>query len=171
LQKEQKVIATGSSPQWSPDGKSIAYIGNNKGNTAIFIYDVETDVKEFIVDIYESDYFIDHYAEKNFCWSPDGKTIAYISTEPFAANDEMPAYREFTDLLYKTKGGRGRQLNADKRHTHIWLVSIKEKITRPVFVSEYNEHSLSFSPDDRQTGQGSDINYLTGSLRYQPGFK
>ncbi len=62
----------------------------------------------------------------------------------------MPAYREFADLLYKTKGGRGRQIYADKRHTHIWLVSVQEKVTRPVFLSDYNKHSLSFSPDNKR---------------------
>lgn len=146
---EQKKIAEGSSPQWSPDSKSIAYIGDNNGIGAIFIYEVETGKSTHLVNVYESDYFIDHYANKNFCWSPDGKTIAYVSGASFTTNEEAESFRIFTDVLYKTKGGRGRQEHADKHNTHIWLAVVKDKTTRPVFVSEYNEHSISFSPDGK----------------------
>ncbi len=150
VSQQQKKIAPGSSPQWSPDGKLVAYIGDDKGNTAIFIYDIESNSTEFLANIYESDYFIDHYAVNNFCWSPDGKAIAYVSTAPFDVNNETPVFREFTDLLYKTKGGRGRQNYTDKRRTHIWLVSITEKTVKPVFINEFNQHSISFSPDAKK---------------------
>ncbi len=143
-------MAEGESPQWSPDGKWIAYLGDHNGSTAIFIYDVVNNSKEFLVNIYESDYFIDHYAVNNFCWSPDGKAIAYVSTEPFTKSDDKPLCRELTHLLYKSKGGRGRQNYADNRRTHIWIISIEEKIPRPVFINEYDQHSISFSPDGKK---------------------
>lgn len=148
--KEQKAVGAGESPQWSPDGKLIAYIGDDNGSTAIFIYDVRNNSKTFLVNIYESDYFIDHYAANNFCWSPDGKAIAYVSAVPFSKSDDSPAYREFTHLLYKSKGGRGRQVYADNRCMHIWLTSIKEKISRPVFINEFDQHSISFSPHGKK---------------------
>ncbi|MDQ6764011.1 MAG: S9 family peptidase [Bacteroidota bacterium] len=150
LSKKQKTVAEGESPQWSPDGKWIAYLGDHNGSTAIFIYDVVNNSKEFLVNIYESDYFIDHYAVNNFCWSPDGKAIAYVSTEPFTKSDDKPLCRELTHLLYKSKGGRGRQNYADNRRTHIWIISIEEKIPRPVFINEYDQHSISFSPDGKK---------------------
>lgn len=150
LSKKQKTLAEGESPQWSPDGKLIAYLGDNNGVTAIFIYDAVNDSNEFLVNIYESGYFIDHYAVNNFCWSPDGKAIAYVSTETFTKSDSNPLCREFTHLLYKSKGGRGRQVYADNRRTHIWIISIKEKISKPVFINEHNQHSISFSPDGKK---------------------
>ncbi len=145
--KEQKAVGAGESPQWSPDEKLIAYLGDNNGNTAIFLYDVGNNSNTFLVNIYESDYFIDHYAANNFCWSPDGKSIAYVSAAPYSKSDDSSVYREFTHLLYKSKGGRGQQAYADNRRIHIWLISINEKITRPVFVNEFDQHSISFSPD------------------------
>lgn len=145
--RQQTNITAGSSPQWNPDGTEIAYIGDNKGTPAIFIYTLRDHSNEFLVNIYESDYFIDHYTNKNFCWSPDGKAIAYVSAVPFDAGAERPQVRQFTDLLYKTKGGRGRQIYTDQRHTHIWIVTVKEKKAKPIFANEYNEHSISWSPE------------------------
>ena len=37
----QKTIAEGASPQWSPDGKKIAYIGDNNGTAALYVYTPE----------------------------------------------------------------------------------------------------------------------------------
>ena len=158
--KNQKAIAAGESPQWSPDGKLIAYLGNNNGNTAIFIYDVQNESKSLLVNIYESDYFIDHYAINNFCWSPDGKSIAYVSASPFSKSDDSPVARKFNHLLYKSKGGRGREVYADSRHMNIWLISISEKIGRLVFENEFYQHSISFSPDGKAI---SFISNITGN--------
>jgi dipeptidyl aminopeptidase/acylaminoacyl peptidase len=147
---ELKKVAKGSSPKWSPDGKSIAYISEKNGLAAIFIYDVESLVNDFVVSIYESDYFIDHYAINNFCWTPDGKSIVYISALPFDANEESPVSREINQLLFKSKGGKGRQVYADKRRIHIWIVPIEDKKCHPVFISDFNEHSISLSPGGNQ---------------------
>ncbi len=143
----QRKIASGYSPRCSPDNTQIAYVGDNNGCSAIFLYDLQNDSSEWLVNVYESDYFIDHFANNNFCWSPDGKSIAYISAAPFDAGAESNPVREFTNLLYKTKGGRGRKEYSDGRHSHIWLVAVKEKNARPLFVSRYDEHSISWSPD------------------------
>lgn len=147
---EQKNITTGSSPQWSPGNNEIAYIGDNNGASAIFIYNLLNNSNELLVNIYQSDYFVDHYANNNFCWSPDGKIIAYICAASFAADTEKVSVREFTNLLYKTKGGKGRQIYFDQQYNHIWLINVREKIARPVFESGYNEHSICWSPDNKR---------------------
>jgi dipeptidyl aminopeptidase/acylaminoacyl peptidase len=147
LSKQQTIIAKGSSPQWSPDGRLIAYTGLQSGMSAIFIYDVEKEVSEFLIHFYESEYFIDHYARMNFCWSPDGKSIAYVSTIPVDQDkDPQSVSRECSNLLYKTKGGRGRKRYSDPTNFHIWLVSIEQKQPRQFYNSEFKEHSISFSP-------------------------
>lgn len=147
ISRKQKNIAIGSSPQWSPDGTRIAYVGENNGDQGIFIYNNIDHSNEFLVPIYESDYFIDHYEDKSFRWSPDGESIAYVSALPMTEMTEKPLIREFSHLLYKTKGGRGRAVYSENRRSAIWLASVKEKKARPVFTSEYSAHSIFFSPD------------------------
>jgi dipeptidyl aminopeptidase/acylaminoacyl peptidase len=146
---ERRILTEGASPQWSPDGRYIAFEFEEYCNAGIWIYDVLKDSKHFLVQLYQSDYFTDHYATNNFCWSPDGKTIAYVSTAPFEQENENSATRVFNHLLYKTKGGRGRPKYADDRLTQIWIVSIENKSKKLLSENEYNEHSISFSPDGK----------------------
>lgn len=148
--EKQKKLTEGASPQWSPDGKSIAYIGDNNGTAALCIYKLEDGSILSLTNIYTSDYFIDHYAINNFCWSPDGKSIAYISTKPFTEADDKVPVRVITDLLYKTKGGRGRNKYVGREKMHIWLVSVSDGKSSCLFESEYDEHSVSFSPDGKK---------------------
>jgi len=146
LSKKQAAIGGGSMPQWSPDGAAIAYMGENSGQPAIFIYHLDGGYSEYIAPVYESDYFVDHYTSNNFSWSPDGKSIAYVSAGP-DREIRQSSVRIFNDLLFKTKGGRGRLIHSDKRSSHIWLVSVPEKIPRQVFRSDHQEHSISWSND------------------------
>ncbi len=57
-------------PQFSPDGKKIAYLSNQDfdyGTTGLFIYDIKKKKSEGITAPVST----------NYCWSPDGKRIIY----------------------------------------------------------------------------------------------
>lgn len=57
-------------PQFSPDGKKIAYLSNQDfdyGTTGLFIYDIEKKKSENIT----------YPVSTNYSWSPDGKKIIY----------------------------------------------------------------------------------------------
>lgn len=150
LTSNQKVIIEGSSPQWSPKDSGFAYISWIQDIPSIFIYNLNEGSTEFLVHIYNSDYFIDHYTLKNFCWSPDGKTIAYLSTDPSVNSSGNFTTREFNDLLYRSKGGSGRSVYADPFKTHIWLASLPDKSVKRLFESNFDEHSISFSPGGKK---------------------
>ncbi len=64
LSGKEKKLFSGHSPKWSPDGKFIAYLWEVKGVTSVYIYSVAEDAHEFAVNIYESEFFIDHYAKR-----------------------------------------------------------------------------------------------------------
>jgi dipeptidyl aminopeptidase/acylaminoacyl peptidase len=144
--KQQKFITQGSDPSWSPDRKKIAYMSDDG---ELWIYNLENDQKYFLTKIYESNYFFNHLALKNFEWSPDGKYIAYTSTLPSSKEEENKEVKVINRLLYKTKGGRGRSFFADNKLTHVWIVPVEGGEPQLITKGEYNEHSISWTGDSR----------------------
>ncbi|HRE51278.1 MAG TPA: S9 family peptidase [Flavitalea sp.] len=144
------ILTEGGSPTWSPDGKKIAYERGEIDHSAIYILDVETLDKRFLAPVYSSEYFMGHLTEKNFAWSPDGKYIAYCGALPVGQDNKPPGnVQVIKRLAYKTKGGRGREVFADEYLTHIWCVPATGGDPFLITSGNYNEHSLSWSPDGR----------------------
>jgi dipeptidyl aminopeptidase/acylaminoacyl peptidase len=132
---------TGSSPILSPDGRYIAF----EEDGGLSVYNLQSKQSRKLTNIYSTDYFMGHMAESNFMWSPDSKSIAYISSDP---HETQPSSQQATSrLLYKTKGGRGREKFVDERLMHIWKVSIETAETYCLTPGNFNEHSITWSPD------------------------
>lgn len=60
-------------PQWSPDGRYLSYGSGSDGDQNVFIINLETRKKTRITSGLE---FV-----HSTSWSPDGKTIAYVTTD------------------------------------------------------------------------------------------
>jgi Tol biopolymer transport system component len=58
-------------PTWSPDGKSIAFTGMQRGLTDLFVYDLSADRLRRLTN--------DAFAEVQPAWSPDGRRIAFAT--------------------------------------------------------------------------------------------
>ncbi|MDB6126344.1 MAG: peptidase [Verrucomicrobia bacterium] len=65
--------AGGSSPQWSPDGRRVAFVRKGKDKPQIWILPVADGGEAFAVTKLET-------GASNPRWSPDGKLIAFVST-------------------------------------------------------------------------------------------
>ncbi|HEV2306173.1 MAG TPA: S9 family peptidase [Candidatus Acidoferrales bacterium] len=150
---EQRVLTSGhkhaSSPRWSPDGKSLAFIaesGEEKDATPqVFMLPMDGGDAKKITNASDG--------VEQFAWRPDGKVIAYVTPDP-ADKKAIAAHHDAfqvgdTDYLETAAG----------QPSHVWLVSADggeaKRITSGtwslpiVFPPSPPSSPLSWSPDGK----------------------
>jgi dipeptidyl aminopeptidase/acylaminoacyl peptidase len=137
-----------STPRWSPDGKRVAFASNRGGKPALWVVDVATKEPRMLTAWERSNFFLSKAGEM-FCWSPDGKEIAFVAAEK-AAQAESTDPRVITRLQYKT-----RTSFSDNLRSHIFIVSVEDGKVRQLTRGKSDEHSISWSP------QGNEILFLS----------
>jgi Tol biopolymer transport system component len=140
--------ASDSTPRWSPDGKKVAFASNRDGKSALWVVDVATKEARAVTQWERSNFFLSKAGEM-FCWSPDGKEIAFVAAEK-PAQSESTDPRVITRLQYKT-----RTSFSDNLRSHIYVVSVADGKVRQMTRGKFDEHSISWSP------QGDEILYLS----------
>ncbi|MGE0551833.1 MAG: prolyl oligopeptidase family serine peptidase [Gemmatimonadales bacterium] len=140
---------SGGSPAWSPDGKQVAYLAPKDGELGIWIRDLGAKSDRFLVATPQTDAWLGRGSAKNFAWSPDGRSIAYVATTPAVepASDVMA----FSRIMFKTRTGF-----TDGRRTHVWLVPSAGGEARLLTPGDYDEHSVAWAPDSRRIAFVSD---------------
>lgn len=93
-------------PQWSPDGKTLAFLSNRDGKTQVYAMPVAGGDAAAVT------------AQKNgvssFHWSPDGKAIAYLAKADDAPDED-----------------NGPQIADDERMLdRLWLIDVVSRKTR-----------------------------------------
>jgi dipeptidyl aminopeptidase/acylaminoacyl peptidase len=69
-----------ANPDWSPDGKWIAFTSSRSGKNNLYLLRVGGGEAEMITDVKSG--------VGGFAWSPDGKWIAFTMTDPLTDNEE-----------------------------------------------------------------------------------
>jgi hypothetical protein len=96
---------------WSPDGNSIAIAGQTTGVSDLFIYDVATKQVRRLTS--------DKYADLHPAWSPDSRTIAFVSDRgPETILEQL----KFTNMRLATIDvgtGQVREIQAFRGAKHI----------------------------------------------------
>jgi len=135
------------SPQWSPDGKWLAFTSDRIGDRSQ-IFAIRPDGGE-AVQLTKSETPI-----SGFDWSEDGKTIAYVATEPAtkAVKDHQEQYGDF------------QIVRKDYTFAHLWTFDIAEAMKEPVIGRQrtkgrdFSIGGFSWSPDGTRIAFSAAIN-------------
>jgi dipeptidyl aminopeptidase/acylaminoacyl peptidase len=102
-----------SSPQWSPDGASLAFLSDRDGQAQIYRLSMSGG---------EADKLTEGKADvRAFRWSPDGARIALLRSEP-KSDAQLQRERDKDD---------GRVEDRDERHPCVWILDVaSRKLTR-----------------------------------------
>src|SRR6267142_2631694 len=168
---------SGGSPLWAPDGKVLAFAGNQGGNAGLFVAHQDGSEVTSLAPTTGTNSPLPGTG-REMTWSPDGKQIAFISSTPSAlaaeaSGDPMVISR----YLYKPDAGEGLTRFNDNQRLHIFVVELASKQVRQLRSGESDEHSLDWSPDgkeilfvsNREPNQDEFFNYDVFALRVADG--
>jgi dipeptidyl aminopeptidase/acylaminoacyl peptidase len=139
-----------SSPEWSPDGSLLAFRGTAQGRRGLVVSRPDGTGLRFLAEMNATNSPLT-FEGRAIAWSPDGRTIAYVSATPgpetaLAAGDPVV----ITRYLYKPDADEGLTRFNDNRRRHIFLVDAAGGTPRALTSGDLEEHSIDFSPDGRE---------------------
>ncbi|MCC6742016.1 MAG: S9 family peptidase [Planctomycetia bacterium] len=140
-----------SSPKWSPDGRTIAFLSARSGKSEIWLIPADGGEARQLTRLGGS--------ISEFEWSPDGHRLAVVFTpqdEEAKRREEMkkrgepgheaPRVREVSRLFYKLDGAGF--LPAGR--AHLWVVSASSGKGRQLLRDEkYSEGDVCWAPDGK----------------------
>jgi dipeptidyl aminopeptidase/acylaminoacyl peptidase len=119
-----------SSPKWSPDGKSLAFLSNRDGQQQIFLLAMNGGEAAALTKGKRS--------ISRFDWSHDGKTIAFLA--PNAKTDaEEKKEKDKDDARVEDK---------DEKHARLWLLNLSDKSERALTSPNFELSALAWFPDN-----------------------
>lgn len=144
--KHETLLNLGSDAQWSPDGSKIAFRANINNKSGIYFITLTDRNPKFLAEVFVSNHFLGHSANKNYAWSPDSKHIAYVSADPSSAPIIDPSAPKVIErLLYKS-----RTSFSDNLITRLYLVEVASGKIKTLTNDSFDSHSLTWSPDSKR---------------------
>jgi dipeptidyl aminopeptidase/acylaminoacyl peptidase len=155
-------------PEWSPDGRWIAFISDRDGKRQIYRIGIGGGEAERLTSGDEG--------VNAFAWSPDGLSIAFTMTDPIA-DSVKERERRFGDIRIEDE---------DRRMAHLYVIAVPETTGGPlptpraltkgaVVVGNFDwspngnriafDHRISSDPADGGTADISTVDVATGTMR------
>ena len=121
-----------TSPAWSPDSTGVAFATDRDDKRQIYVIDPRGGEARKLTSAEEG--------VGNFAWSPDGRTIAFTSTDAKtdADKEREKTYGEF-DVI-----GEGYRMS------HLWLLDVATQKARRLTSGAFTVGQFSWSPDGTQ---------------------
>ncbi len=131
-----------SQPQWSPDGRTIAFVaarGTGTGDDAprpqLWLLPADGGESRQLTTVREG--------VSSYVWSPDGSRIALVTTDSLTRDEEAKRRRRDDPQVYE----------GDFRLNHIWVVDVASGKATKVTSGAYTVSGVpNWSPDGRKLG-------------------
>ncbi len=147
-----------TNPRWSPDGKRIAFLATIDNRHGIWVVSIDGSRPRFVAGISETNFFIT-YAGEPFAWSPDSKSIAYISASVDPAFDKHYGDSQTDPMVIDRIQYKSRTSFSDNLRTHVWITDVDDPTPRQLTTGLFYDHALSFSP------RGDEIAFVSFRLK------
>ena len=137
-------------PEWSPDGKWIAYSGSFNGKSGLVLAHADGSGKRFLAALEGTNNPLPTTG-KRVAWSPDSTRIAYVTAQPGPETaDATGDPIVITRYLYKPDAAEGNSHFNDNRRLHIFIADVASGQSRQVTQGAHYEHSIDWSPDGQE---------------------
>lgn len=129
-----------TNPRWSPDSSKLAFLSDHNGQRGVWVVNLENRQPRFVAEVLTTNFFIT-YAGESLAWSPDSRTVAYISATEEDTSSTQDDPRVIDRIQYKS-----RTSFSDRRRTHVWVAAIDKPEPRQLTYGYFYDHAISFSP-------------------------
>jgi dipeptidyl aminopeptidase/acylaminoacyl peptidase len=128
-------------PRWSPDGKYILFESNRSGDSQLWVINVDGGEARQLTNISSE--------ASEGMWSPDGKTIAFISA----------VYPEYSDKPFKESDEANKKRNDEKEKSPVKARTFTKLFYRhwDSWVEDKRQHLFVMSYDDGKASEPKDL--------------
>jgi dipeptidyl aminopeptidase/acylaminoacyl peptidase len=138
-----------SAPRWSPDGQSVAFFGRVGDSSGVAVARADGSSIRFIAPVSGTNHVLPSMGER-VAWSPDGKRLAFVSSEPGPEDDANGDPMVITRYSYKPTASEGLTRFDDNRRLHLFVADLATRQVKQITSGTYYEHSIQWSPNGQE---------------------